>query len=1106
MFMGESMVKRPWTRVDDPEGNISPVVPDPDHIVRRELAAILPVIAETMREQTAANACSFYIYDRDVTRTVASFRHGESIAVYKDLAHADTLPPQAIPIERDLLRHGGYINRSTDSDFERWPLLNDEVRLRTDQYVDVAIPLQRNGNAYGVVYLWRHGGRGPFTPDEVETAYRLAQIAAMAVEFARLYVEERVNGQSLNALLEVATLASSHLTVDDVMPAVTRIVRTVTDADVCNLYVFDDSRNVVEAAFSEGLNESERWAFEQSDVYPVSVVPAEERARATLSPVVVRDLEADLAPDSELIHYAREARISEILVVPIVYHQNMIGVIYLWYRDPDRTFSEQAASTAQGIANQAGGVVSQARLYDESRQHIAEIDALRRIGDAVLRSDSLNSVLDEIADVLKTMIPHDYAFVGTISDDGEAIVIRRVWGKFPPEVVDYRIPIEGSLTGIAVRSRAVLNQSHVFNSERMHRFEPEHLPIHSVLIAPLVTEGGAAGAIYIGRHRSERFTSRQERLMTLLSQQATAAIERMKAREALALYAERQTFLASVTNRLLSVEEPADALQKIAELGCGHLADGVVIALSSWRYGELRWAGAAHVDPERDRVLRQRVLGGGFDVNADRIEKMLAAETGSLMKLEDGRPIDGRPLEPSAIDLFATLESSEVLTTPMRQRGRAPGLLILISTDPERNLDDDVRAMAQLVADRIGDALERRRMVHNREALLRMSQAINSHPEMETLLDLFMLELQRIVPYDQLYLGRLDPELGATRPLAFLNPLGMRTWDDGASSNSGIIGEVLRSDRAILENDLESEIGSSYAIQRDSSYYAKHGESAMAAPLIAEDSTSGVLFVGRSGSNRFSDSDFETFLLFAGMLASAIHRTELVQNNHAMYRASVEVLAAVVDAKDPTTLKHSQKVAHYARALAVRYGLSEPEIEQVELAGLLHDIGKLGIPDHILSKPGPLTEAERALINAHPQRGANILRQHPALTELVPLVLHHHEWFNGGGYPSGLRGDQIPVGACIISVADTFDTMVSHRTYKQRRTIQEALDELLRCAGTQFQPELIEAFVDLVRTDPELLAPGPETNGYSDASPAIRKRIEATHEPLAHVSRMRDLV
>ena len=147
-------------------------------------------------------------------------------------------------------------------------------------------------------------------------------------------------------------------------------------------------------------------------------------------------------------------------------------------------------------------------------------------------------------------------------------------------------------------------------------------------------------------------------------------------------------------------------------------------------------------------------------------------------------------------------------------------------------------------------------------------------------------------------------------------------------------------------------------------------------------------------------------------------------------QATVRVLAATVDARDPYTRQHSENVSAFARRIALEMGLSHEETADIAMAALLHDIGKIGIPDAILTKKGPLDAAESQLMMSHAEVGAAIVMQAEPLVHLAPLVRHHHEWHDGNGYPDGLKGEQIPLGAAIIAVADAYDTMTSDRPYR----------------------------------------------------------------------------
>ena len=177
----------------------------------------------------------------------------------------------------------------------------------------------------------------------------------------------------------------------------------------------------------------------------------------------------------------------------------------------------------------------------------------------------------------------------------------------------------------------------------------------------------------------------------------------------------------------------------------------------------------------------------------------------------------------------------------------------------------------------------------------------------------------------------------------------------------------------------------------------------------------------------------------------------------------IYALAATVDAKDSYTYGHSRKVSEYAVAAAEKLNLPHDQIANIRAASLLHDIGKVGVPDSILNKKEPLTDEEWKPIRGHPKLGVEILRHVIDLANCLPAILHHHERYDGSGYPSGLKGDQIPLEARILSVADAYDAMTSPRPYRDNLPMEEAIEELKRCAGTQFDPEIVEMFCKIMQ-------------------------------------------
>jgi HD-GYP domain-containing protein (c-di-GMP phosphodiesterase class II) len=182
------------------------------------------------------------------------------------------------------------------------------------------------------------------------------------------------------------------------------------------------------------------------------------------------------------------------------------------------------------------------------------------------------------------------------------------------------------------------------------------------------------------------------------------------------------------------------------------------------------------------------------------------------------------------------------------------------------------------------------------------------------------------------------------------------------------------------------------------------------------------------------------------------------------YVSTVKVLSAAIDARDPYTLGHSTRVAQLARRIGAAMGLSPHELEDLEISSLFHDVGKLKTPDCVLLKDGPLDPQEHREIAHHSESGAAILSRAPSLQKYIPAVRHHHEWFSGEGYPDGLRGDDIPLHAAIISVADAFDAMTSARPYKSALSQEEAFQELSLFAGRQFNPRIVEVLHNIIKS------------------------------------------
>ncbi len=282
------------------------------------------------------------------------------------------------------------------------------------------------------------------------------------------------------------------------------------------------------------------------------------------------------------------------------------------------------------------------------------------------------------------------------------------------------------------------------------------------------------------------------------------------------------------------------------------------------------------------------------------------------------------------------------------------------------------------------------------------------------------------------------------------------------NAKSGIAGWVAQHKMPIIINDVTTDRRFNGSIDEATGFTTK---SIICVPLIVRRKAIGVIEVlNKADGSDFNEQDLEALTSVASTAAIALENAQLHQNILNAYKSTIKALAAAIDAKDHYTRGHSQRVMEYALMGGMSLSFPRDELEVLEYAGVLHDIGKIGIADGILSKPGPLSEQEWGIMRQHPIIGSEILKDIPFLEKARILVLRHHERYDGSGYPDGIKGEDIPIGARLLAIADAFDTMTTGRSYRAALSVDYAIKELTRCSGTQFCPFAVEAFVSGLNT------------------------------------------
>jgi HD-GYP domain-containing protein (c-di-GMP phosphodiesterase class II) len=290
-----------------------------------------------------------------------------------------------------------------------------------------------------------------------------------------------------------------------------------------------------------------------------------------------------------------------------------------------------------------------------------------------------------------------------------------------------------------------------------------------------------------------------------------------------------------------------------------------------------------------------------------------------------------------------------------------------------------------------------------------------------------------------------------------------RTKDGGATGavtlSRTVVNDVLEKGISVFTNDAladERYVAGKSIVQQQI-------RSVMCAPMRTTDTILGVLYVDSKVVREFNEAELELLAAVGNQAGIALHRARLVTEVERLFLDVMKAIASIIDAKDGYTHKHSERVAAFGVRLAHQLGFDADTRAVVELSGLLHDVGKIGVPDAILNKPGKLTDAEYREMRLHPLHGARILSniQSQKVTSLLPGVKYHHERWDGTGYPEGLAGEQIPLLGRLLGVADFLDALTSDRSYRKGSTLEEAVQLMKDLEGRAFDPVVVKAAIEL---------------------------------------------
>lgn len=340
--------------------------------------------------------------------------------------------------------------------------------------------------------------------------------------------------------------------------------------------------------------------------------------------------------------------------------------------------------------------------------------------------------------------------------------------------------------------------------------------------------------------------------------------------------------------------------------------------------------------------------------------------------------------------------------------------------------------------------------------LLEISNVLNTERDRRAIFEQIADRIAGIIRSSSLFLMEISEIDGERRPELVTARKQGASEEAWQKPSKAIIRRVIEEGRSMLVHDASTD----ERFVDSESVVLNRLRSVICVPLRSRDSLLGLIYVTNDArAGVFTRYDLQLLTAIGIEAGIALENRLLFEDLENLFLATIEALAATIDAKDGDTAGHSRRVADNAVLIAREMGLKEREEKDIFIGGILHDIGKIGIPDNVLKLPGSFSIAARQLMQRHPVVGAEILRPIPRMRQVASMVRYHHEWYNGKGYPDGLRGEEIPLTARIIAVSDAFDAITSTRIYRTGRPAGLAREILHAASGEQFDPQVIEAFM-----------------------------------------------
>ncbi|HEX9077812.1 MAG TPA: GAF domain-containing protein, partial [Anaerolineae bacterium] len=750
------------------------------------------------------------------------------------------------------------------------------------------------------------------------------------------------------------------------------------------------------------------------------------------------------------------------LQVPMLYGGKLIGVLCVnETEETTRIFTQSDARLLSLFASQAASAVHNARLFHETRTRAEQLALLYDAGLTLNRVLEQHTQLEFLFKIAIKALHADRATFYRYAPEQNQIFAEQGVGYTPEQEqllrqFKFNVGTSEHLVARVARERVPIVLPDL-------REEPTWVPVDSTIRsgawAPVQHENRLRGVLSVLSTRYNAFSPQDERLLVLFANQVSVAMENAE------LFGEtrHRADQLAVLNRIARAVNGASNLDELLqvihrEITATVPADAFFIALYDAEANQLNYR--VRVDEGQFLPPERRTLTEGLSSQVVQTRQPLLIRDWELEQRDLPLPA-----------LWGSMKRPRAwLGVPMKIGETVVGI-INVQSYHANAYDDEDQQLLTTIADQVTVVIEKARLFEAEQtrrgelaSLYELSRALADATDFDSILDLVV---RHAVQTLHITLARITLLEGGhfVQRAAYPSHIPVQNVKIGQvepTESHPYYLRVLEQNEPIVLHQGDPQVGP--AEQQD--LFVHNARDLCLVPLRTGQRTFGLLILTQSrdiGEHYFTPERTRLAHSIGDQAASALRRAELFSELEDAYLQSVLSLANAVDAKDTYTANHSERLAQMALALGKELGMSPHELEDLRYGSLLHDIGKIGVPDAILQKQGLLTTAEWEEMRRHPEVGEQIIKPIPRLMGAAGVVRHHHEHYDGSGYPDGLAGEAIPLGARILAVADAYGAIVDKRVYKQAQSHEGALAEIARHAGTQFDPLVVEAFFKIYK-------------------------------------------